>query len=85
MNVSHFQAKDSNDQLTAHSILGADNNLDFDSFISLEMNRLKAVLLLQRPVNEVLPTTNHLEACNGVLKHKHLRKWQQRGRQLRLE
>jgi hypothetical protein len=33
----------------------------------------------------VVPTTNHLEAFNGVLKRKHLRRWQNRGRKLRLD
>jgi hypothetical protein len=33
----------------------------------------------------VLPTTNHLEAFNGLLKRKHLRRFQRGGRRLRLD
>lgn len=47
--------------------------------------RLRAAVLMKRPVNEVVPTTNHLESFNGVLKRKHLRRWQNNGRRLRVD
>lgn len=47
--------------------------------------RLQAAVVMKRPVNEVLPTTNHLESFNSVLKRKHLRRWQNSGRRLRLD
>lgn len=47
--------------------------------------RLKAAVRMKRPVNEVVPTTNHLESFNSVLKRKHLRRWQNNGRRLRLD
>lgn len=33
----------------------------------------------------VLPTTNHLESFNNLLRNKHLRRWQRNGRRLRLD
>jgi hypothetical protein len=36
-------------------------------------------------VEGVLPTTNHLESFNGLLKNKHLRRWQRGGRRLRFD
>jgi hypothetical protein len=33
----------------------------------------------------VLPTTNHLESFNGLLKNKHLHRWQRSGRRLRVD
>lgn len=36
-------------------------------------------------VEGVIPTTNHLEAFNGVLKHKHIRRWQKGGRRVRFD
>lgn len=47
--------------------------------------RLRAAILMKRPINDVVPTTNHLESFNGVLKRKHLRRWQNNGRRLRLD
>ncbi|KAI0090066.1 hypothetical protein BDY19DRAFT_1035947 [Irpex rosettiformis] len=47
--------------------------------------RLQAASRLKRAVNEILPTTNHLEAFNGVLKRKHLHRYQNGGRRLRVD
>ncbi|EIM88165.1 uncharacterized protein STEHIDRAFT_120371 [Stereum hirsutum FP-91666 SS1] len=33
----------------------------------------------------VLPTTNHLESFNNLLKNKHLRRWQRNGRRVRID
>ena len=46
---------------------------------------MKASAVLKRPINEVVPTTNHLEAFNDVLKRKHLRRWHNNGHKLRLD
>ncbi|KAI0046733.1 hypothetical protein FA95DRAFT_1667971 [Auriscalpium vulgare] len=47
--------------------------------------RHAAADLLRCPFEGVLPTTNHLESFNGLLKRKHLRRWQRAGRRLRLD
>ncbi|KAI0699012.1 hypothetical protein BC835DRAFT_1405247 [Cytidiella melzeri] len=47
--------------------------------------RLRAAVFLKRTINEIVPTTNHLESFNGVLKRKHLRRWQNSGRRLRID
>ncbi|KAJ3523870.1 hypothetical protein NM688_g8655 [Phlebia brevispora] len=47
--------------------------------------RLAAAAILKRDVNEVLPTTNHLESFNGVLKRSYLLPHQRGGRRLRLD
>jgi hypothetical protein len=47
--------------------------------------RLKAAALLNVDIEGVLPTTNHLEPFNGVLKRKHITQWQRAGRQLRFD
>ncbi|EPQ52484.1 hypothetical protein GLOTRDRAFT_95391 [Gloeophyllum trabeum ATCC 11539] len=39
--------------------------------------------IMKCPFEGVLPTTNHLESFNCVLKRKHLRRWQRGGRRLR--
>jgi len=44
-----------------------------------------AAKILNCPLDGVLPTTNHLESFNGVLKRKHLHRWQRRGRRLRVD
>jgi len=44
-----------------------------------------AAKILNCPLDGVLPTTNHLESFNGVLKRKHLHRWQCRGRRLRVD
>ncbi|KAF8518308.1 hypothetical protein JB92DRAFT_3082453 [Gautieria morchelliformis] len=38
--------------------------------------RQQASVLLDIPVEGVLPTTNHLESFNGILKRKHIARWQ---------
>ncbi len=50
-----------------------------------KFGRLAAAALIKRSVNEVLPTTNHLESFNGVLKRTYLVRWQKGGRRLRLD
>jgi hypothetical protein len=47
--------------------------------------RKVAATLLGCPMDGVIPTTNHLESFNGVLKRKHLRRWQNGGRRLRAD
>lgn len=47
--------------------------------------RLAAAAILQRPINEVLPTTNHVESFNNVFKHNHLQRHQKNGRRLRVD
>ena len=47
--------------------------------------RLKAAVRLQRHVSGILPTTNHLESFNGVLKNKYLPQWQYSGHRLRFD
>lgn len=41
--------------------------------------------ILKCPFEGVLPTTNHLESFNGILKNKHLKRWQRSGRRLRVD
>ena len=41
--------------------------------------------LLKCPFEGVLPTTNHLESFNGVLKRKHLAQWQNGGHRVCLD
>ncbi|KAF7985164.1 hypothetical protein HWV62_7760 [Athelia sp. TMB] len=41
--------------------------------------------ILQIPFEGVLPTTNHLESFNGLLKNKHIKRWQRGGRRLRVD
>ncbi|KAK7018770.1 hypothetical protein VNI00_018232 [Paramarasmius palmivorus] len=50
-----------------------------------DFGRNVAASKLNCPFDGVLPTTNHLESFNGVLKRKHLRRWQKGGRRLRLD
>jgi hypothetical protein len=50
-----------------------------------DFGRRVAALILNCPLEGVLPTTNHLESFNGLLKRKHLRRWQHGGRRLRLD
>jgi hypothetical protein len=47
--------------------------------------RLEAAALLGVDIKGVLPTTNHLESFNGVLKRKHISQWQRAGRRLRFD
>ncbi|KAF7361089.1 hypothetical protein MSAN_01140100 [Mycena sanguinolenta] len=41
--------------------------------------------MLGIPVEGVIPTTNHLESFNGVLKGTHLRRWRKGGRRIRVD
>lgn len=50
-----------------------------------DYGRRMAAGILNCPMEGVLPTTNHLESFNGVLKRKHLRRWQRGGRRLRVD
>ncbi|KAI1781826.1 hypothetical protein LXA43DRAFT_977888 [Ganoderma leucocontextum] len=50
-----------------------------------QYGRLEAAKRLRCEVEGVLPTTNHLESFNGVLKRKHLRRFQRGGRRLRID
>ncbi|KAJ6540045.1 hypothetical protein DFH09DRAFT_847488, partial [Mycena vulgaris] len=47
--------------------------------------RKVAAALLGCHMDRVIPTTNHLEWFNGVLKRKHLRRWQNGSRRLRVD
>jgi len=44
--------------------------------------RKKAAARLGKPISGILPTTNHLESFNGVLKNKYLPQWQHSGHHL---
>ncbi|KAF8581547.1 hypothetical protein K439DRAFT_1618968 [Ramaria rubella] len=46
---------------------------------------MQASQILWIPVEGVIPTTNHLEAFNGVLKHKYIPQWPHGGKRLRLD
>ncbi|KIJ38649.1 hypothetical protein M422DRAFT_258767 [Sphaerobolus stellatus SS14] len=50
-----------------------------------DFGRHTAAQLLAVDFNGVIPTTNHLESFNGLLKRKHLNRWQRGGRQLRAD
>ncbi|KZT32968.1 hypothetical protein SISSUDRAFT_1037372 [Sistotremastrum suecicum HHB10207 ss-3] len=47
--------------------------------------RLEASARLGISVDGVLPTTNHLESFNGILKRKHILQWERSGRRLRFD
>lgn len=47
-----------------------------------DYGRKVAASLLGCELDGVIPTTNHLESFNGVLKRKHLRRWQNGGRRI---
>ncbi|KAJ7501990.1 hypothetical protein B0H11DRAFT_1799451, partial [Mycena galericulata] len=47
--------------------------------------RVVASQILKVPVEGVLPTTNHLESFNGLLKRKYLPQWQRSGTRLRID
>lgn len=47
--------------------------------------RTIASMILKIPIEGVLPTTNHLEAFNGLLKRKYIPRWQQSGSCLRFD
>ncbi|KAF8493527.1 hypothetical protein JB92DRAFT_2818763 [Gautieria morchelliformis] len=46
---------------------------------------LEASHILKLPIEGVIPTTNHLEAFNAVLKHKYIHQWQRAGKRLRFD
>jgi len=50
-----------------------------------EFGRVSASALLKIPVEGVIPTTNHLESFNGLLKQKHLATWLRSGHRLRFD
>ncbi|KAJ7626694.1 hypothetical protein B0H17DRAFT_963315, partial [Mycena rosella] len=50
-----------------------------------DFGRKVAASLLGCEMEGVIPTTNHLESFNGVLKRKHLRRWQNGGRRIRVD
>ena len=50
-----------------------------------EFGRVSASTLLKIPVEGVIPTTNHLESFNGLLKRKHLATWLRSGHRLRFD
>ena len=50
-----------------------------------EEGRCGAAEVLGVGIGDVLPTTNHLESFNGVLKRKHIGQWQRSGRRLRFD
>ncbi|KAJ7880819.1 hypothetical protein B0H13DRAFT_2541220, partial [Mycena leptocephala] len=50
-----------------------------------DFGRKVAASLLGCEMDGVIPTTNHLESFNGVLKRKHLRCWQNGGRRIRVD
>ncbi|KAJ6556909.1 hypothetical protein B0H10DRAFT_1630460, partial [Mycena sp. CBHHK59/15] len=50
-----------------------------------DYGRTVLVSMLGTAVDGVIPTTNHLESFNGVLKRIHLRRWQNGGRRLRVD
>ena len=50
-----------------------------------QYGRLEAAKILNKSVNHIAPTTNHLESFNGVLKRKYLRQFQKGGRRIRID
>lgn len=50
-----------------------------------QMGRSLASLILHIPVEGVLPTTNHLESFNRLLKRKYIPLWQRSGSRLRFD
>jgi len=50
-----------------------------------QKGRLTASIYLGISVEGVIPTTNHLEAFNGILKRKHIHRWQHSGKRLRID
>jgi hypothetical protein len=50
-----------------------------------QRGRIHASELLKIPIEGVIPTTNHLEAFNCVLKRKHVHRWQRAGKRLRFD
>lgn len=50
-----------------------------------DFGRRVAAQVMKCSVEGVLPTTNHLESFNGLLKRKHLKRFQRNGRRLRVD
>ena len=50
-----------------------------------EFGQITASAVLKIPIEGVIPTTNHLESFNGILKRKHLPAWLHSGRRLRFD
>ena len=50
-----------------------------------QKGRSVASSILKIPIEGVLPTTNHLESFNSVLKQKHIPRWQRSGSRLRFD
>ncbi|KAI0258025.1 hypothetical protein BC834DRAFT_837033, partial [Gloeopeniophorella convolvens] len=50
-----------------------------------QSGRVEAAARMGIPIDGVLPTTNHLEAFNGVFKNKYLPQWQRSGYRLRFD
>ncbi|KIJ36909.1 hypothetical protein M422DRAFT_260533 [Sphaerobolus stellatus SS14] len=50
-----------------------------------QYGRNEAARILGVNVQQVAPTTNHLESFNGVLKRKHIRRFQKGGRRIRFD
>ena len=47
--------------------------------------RIRASTILNIPIQGIIPTTNHLEAFNCLLKRKHIHRWQRAGKRLRVD
>ena len=50
-----------------------------------QKGRIEASFILKISIEGVIPTTNHLEVFNGVLKRKHIHRWQHAGKRLRFD
>jgi hypothetical protein len=50
-----------------------------------QKGRTVASIILKIPIEGVLPTTNHLESFNGLLKRKYIPRWQRSGSRLRFD
>ncbi|KIJ36146.1 hypothetical protein M422DRAFT_261473 [Sphaerobolus stellatus SS14] len=50
-----------------------------------QKGHLTASEYLKTTIEGVIPTTNHLEAFNGVLKRKHIHHWQRAGKRVRID
>lgn len=50
-----------------------------------DWGRVAASTILKIPVEGVIPTTNHLESFNAILKRKHLPAWLHSGHRLRFD
>lgn len=89
-----LEALRADEPLADPAVAGALRHLDYLANYWLDIDLWKSWSLYGRElaaerlgceVEGVLPTTNHLESFNGVLKRKHLRRWQRGGRRLRVD